>query len=170
MKTEDHQATLPKVHINNNELENVYSFIYLGADIPADGDPEVAVQHRTNIAWGRFAEYRTTLQSTKLPRSTRVRLYKTLIGQTTMIYGCEAWSFTDNIKKKINGVNSKMLSQITKRAIHQEATSPTFNIVGYIRKQRWSYLGHIVRLDPNHALRKFAFIRCLFLPMMNYNI
>ena len=47
-----------------------------------------------------------------------------------------------------------MLSQITKRTIHQEAASPTFNIVGYIRKQRWSYLGYIVRLDPNRALRK----------------
>ena len=156
MKTEVHQATLPKVHINNSELENVYSFTYLGADIPADGNPEVAVQHRTNIAWGRFGEYRTTLLSTKLPRSTRVRLYRTLIGQTTMIYGCEAWSFTEKIKKKINGVNSKMLSQITKRTIHQEAASPTFNIVGYIRKQRWSYLGHIIRLDPNRALRKFV--------------
>ena len=54
MKTEVHQATLPKVHINNSELENVYSFTYLGADIPADGNPEVAVQHRTNIAWGQF--------------------------------------------------------------------------------------------------------------------
>ena len=57
MKTEVHQATLPKVHINNSELENVYSFTYLGADIPADGKPEVAVQHRTNIAWGRLGEY-----------------------------------------------------------------------------------------------------------------
>ena len=49
-----------------------------------------------------------------------------------------------------------MLSQITKRTIHQQAASPTFNIVGYIRKQRWSYLEHIVRLDPNRALRKFV--------------
>ena len=156
MKTEDHQATLPKVNINNNELENVYDFIYLGADIAADGNPEVTVQHRTNIGWGRFAEYRTTLLSTKLPIHTRVRLYRALIGQTTMTYGCEAWMFTDKIKRKINGVNSKMLSQITKRSIHQEAASPTFNIVGYIRQLRWSYLGHIIRLDPDRALRKFV--------------
>ena len=46
MKTKVHQATLPKIHINNSELENLYSFTYLGADIPADGNPAVAVEHR----------------------------------------------------------------------------------------------------------------------------
>ena len=73
-----------------------------------------------------------------------------------MIYGCEAWAFTDKIKKKINSVNFEMCRKFTKRTIHQEAAFPTFNIVGYIRKQRWSYLGHIVRLDPNRALRKIV--------------
>ena len=52
MKTVNHQSTLPKVHINQSELENVYSFVYLGAEIAANGDREVSVQHRINVAFG----------------------------------------------------------------------------------------------------------------------
>ena len=46
---------------------NVYSFIYLGAIIAADGDQVMIVKHRIGIAWGSFNEYRKTLTSTKFP-------------------------------------------------------------------------------------------------------
>ena len=53
-KTEQLQGTYDKVKIGEVELENVYSFVYLGAEIAADGDLEVTVKHRCDIAWGRF--------------------------------------------------------------------------------------------------------------------
>ena len=43
-----------KVKIGNEEIENVLEFEYLGANVPNDGDPEVPITHRCNIAWGRF--------------------------------------------------------------------------------------------------------------------
>ena len=58
LKTEKHQESLPKVQIGQSDLENVYSFVYLGAEIASDGDPEVTIQHRINIAYGRFGGYR----------------------------------------------------------------------------------------------------------------
>ncbi len=142
IKIEKHQEQLPKVQIGQEELENVYSFVYLGAEIASDGDPEVPIQHRINIAWGRFGEYRQVLTASKLPINTRIRLYRALI-VSTMTYRCCAWLFTSPMRKKINGVNSKMLSQITQRSIHHEAANPIFNIVDYILKQRWEFLGHI---------------------------
>ena len=90
-----------------------------------------------------------------MPTNTRIRLYRALI-VSTITYGCCAWLLTDKLRKKVNGINSKMLSQITKRSIHQEAADPTFNIVDYILKQRWEYLGHILRLDHHRALRRFT--------------
>ena len=64
MKVREYQNTLPKVRIGNEELDNVYSFPYLGAEVAGDGDPEIMIQHRANIAWGRFNEYRRTLTTT----------------------------------------------------------------------------------------------------------
>ena len=154
IKVDKHQQTLPTTKIGDEELENVYAFAYLGAEIAADGNPEITIRHRINIAWGRFGEYRHVLTSTKLPVGIRVRLYVALIVMT-LTYACGAWLFTDDLKKKLNGVNSKMLSQITKRSIHQEAANPTFNTVDFVMQQRWEYLGHILRMDHYRATRRF---------------
>ena len=96
MKTEKHQESLAKVQIGQSDLENVYTFVYLGGAIACDGDPEVAVRHRVNVACGRFGEYRNVLVTAKLPISTRLRLYRSLI-VSTMTYCC-AWFLTDKVK------------------------------------------------------------------------
>ena len=69
-----------------------------------------------------------------------------------MTHASDAWIFTSQMKKKINGVNSKMLSQITKRTIHEEARQPSFDTVSHVLDRRWVYLGHILRLDQHRAL------------------
>ena len=154
LKVEKEQETFDKVKMGSSYLENVYSFIYLGAEIAGDGDQEVTLKHRVDIAYGRFAEYREVLTTTKLPVQLRVRIYKLLV-VTTMVYGSSAWLFTENIKKKLNGVNSKFLHAITKRTIHDEAREPTFDVVKHVLLRRRSYLGHILRLDEDRALRRY---------------
>ena len=46
-----------------------------------------------------------------------------------------------------------MLSQITKRSIHEEAKYLTFNLINHIKARRFEYLGHKLRLDNDHTLR-----------------
>lgn len=149
LKVEKHQSTLGKVVLGNKELENVYSFVYLGAAIPGDGDLVTPLKHRSDVAWGRFNDMRTTMTSTKLPVSLRVRLY------ASVVYGCEAWLFTDTIARKLNGINSKMLVSITKRTIHEEARDPSYDAVEQVYRRRWSYLGHVLRLDDDRAVRRY---------------
>ena len=47
-----------------------------------------------------------------------------------------------------------MLSQITKRSIHEEAKYLIFNLINHIKARRFEYLGHKLRLDNDHTLRK----------------
>ena len=154
MKIKIKQDELPKVHIGNHELENVYTFTYLGTEISGDGNSEITAQHRCNVAIGKFNEHRSILTSTKLPIQMRLRLYTVLV-VSTMIYGSSAWFFTTGVKRKVNGVNSKLLAQITKRTIHEEAKYPSVNVVELIEDRRWNYLGHILRLDEQRALRRY---------------
>ena len=154
MKVEEFQQTLDKVRIGAEELENVYTFQYLGAEIAGDGDPLVPVKHRCDIAWIRFGEYRKILTSAKLPVKMRLRLYTCLV-ISTMIYSCCTWLMTKDIKKKVNGVNSKMLALITRRTIHEEARNPTIDTVKIIMKRRWEYLGHILRMSEDRAVRRY---------------
>ena len=153
-KVDEAQSSYDKVSIGAEELENVYAFVYLGAAIAGDGDPRVTLKHRTDIAWGCFNEYRKTLTVTKLPVQMRIRLYRSLVVQS-LIYGSEAWFFKDGIRKSVNGVNSKFLSQITKNSIHAEARHPSFSVVDDILKRRWQYLGHILRMENYRTLRRF---------------
>ena len=153
-KVDEYQKSLPKVKLHNEYLENVFSFEYLGAEMAADGDPLITIQHRCDKAWNCFSNYRTVLTTTKLPVSLRLRLYSTIV-VTKMTYGSSAWMFTKEMKKKLNGVNSKMLSQITKRSIHDEARQPSFHVVNYVLERRRSYLGHILRMEEDRALRRF---------------
>ena len=154
LKVEKHQDTLPKVMMGNEALENVYGFVYLGGEIAGDGDQRVTLKHRCDIAWGRFAQYRTILTSSKLPVELRLRLYAVLIVMT-MAYGSSAWLFTPDIRKSLNGVSSKMLSSITKNNNYEEAKNPSFNVVEHVKSRRKSYLGHLLRLDENRTVRRF---------------
>ena len=104
---------------------------------------------------GGFNYHRKSLTAGKLPIRLRTHLYRTLV-VSTMKYGSSAWMFTDSMRKKINGVNSKMLAQITRRTFHDEAKTPSFDTVDHILSRRWEYLGHILRLDDERALKKFV--------------
>ena len=154
LKVEKNQETLSKVMMGNEILENVYAFPYLGAEIAGDGNQEVTLKHRTDIAWARFVEHRKVLSATKLPISLRIRLYACLI-VSTMVYGSSALLFTEELARKLNGVSSKMLSIITKRSVHDEARDPTFDTVISVRLRRWNYLGHILRLEEHRAVRRY---------------
>ena len=154
MKVEKHQDTLPKVMMGNEALDNVYSMVYLGAEIAGDGDQKVTLKHRCDIAWGRFAEHRRALTTTKLPTSLRFRLYAVLV-ISTMAYGADAWLFTQEIRKSLNGVSSKMLSSVTRRTIHEEARNPSFDAVQHVLKRRRAYLGHILRMSEDRTVRRY---------------
>ena len=153
-KVDEFQKTLDHFKIGNNELENVYSFCYLGAKILGDGDNRVTEKHRCDVARGRFGEYRSTLTSTKLPVPLRLRLFEILV-ISSLVYSSETWLFTKDLKRAVNGVSSKMLTSITKRSIHEEAKTPSYDVVETIMKRRWSYLGHILRLQDDHPVRRY---------------
>ena len=48
-----------------------------------------------------------------------------------------------------------MLAMITKQTIHEEAKTPSYDVVEHKMHRRWNYLGHILRLDINRAVRKY---------------
>ena len=51
-----------------------------------------------------------------------------------MMYGSEAWRLTNEVVKKINDANSKMVACITDRAIHdEERDGKTYDAVAVIR-------------------------------------
>ena len=48
-----------------------------------------------------------------------------------------------------------MLANITKRSTHEEAKDPTFDAIESVYQRRWTYLGHVLRMEEDQPVRKF---------------
>ena len=64
--------------------------------------------------------------------------------------------------QKLNGVNSRIVSWITKKTVREEASSRTrsFDMVSWVRARRLTWLGQILRMDSSrdiHKLVKYMF-------------
>ena len=64
--------------------------------------------------------------------------------------------FTSELKRVVNGANSRMVSIITGKSPHEEAKagSRSFDLVSVIRARRLTWLGHILRMDQTRLLSR----------------
>ena len=61
--------------------------------------------------------------------------------------------------KKLNGANAQMMSVISGKTPHQEASPKwrSFDLVRWIRARRLAWLGHILRLGPERKIKQAVF-------------
>ena len=141
------EATLDKVNIDNNVLENVLTFEYLGSRLQCDGDDQVDVRHRTGIAQTAFGSLSRLWTDHRLSRETKLRLYKLSVC-SSLTHCCTAWAITRQVTRMTNGFNSRCLHVITGGDYRVKATPPVYDLVLAVRKRRMRYLGHVLRLPP----------------------
>ncbi len=70
------ETTLDNVSIGDDVLENVLNFEYLGSRLQCDGDDQVDVRHRMDIAQAAFGSLSHLCADHRLSRETKLRLYK----------------------------------------------------------------------------------------------
>ena len=144
-----------KVRWGSREVENCWNFKYLGALFQPDGDHMPDVREKIARAKKRAGQLRHILCCQELELDLRLRLY--ISGCCSILtYGAEAWALDDRTCATINGANSMMLSHITGRSRHDEASAETtsFNLVMWIRARRHKWLGHILRMDDSRLVKQ----------------
>ena len=111
------------------------------------------VRRRINMAVARFGKMRNIWTAKVLHIRLRMRLYISSVC-SILTYGSEAWLMTEEIRRAINGANSRMMSIITGNSPHDEAKDGTrsFDLVRAIRARRLAWLGHILRMAPTRIL------------------
>ena len=139
--------------MNDQMLESVSSFIYLGNKCQFDFDSLVPVNHRIEIARSKFTALMKLWKAASLSFKLKLNLFAATVG-TIMKYGCEAWIMTSQVKKRLNGANASMLAVVLKSTSRQQAASPAYDIVAAVYRQRHSYLGHLLRMDDKRMVRK----------------
>ena len=149
------QETRPKVKWGDQPVQNSWRFKYLGNIFEADANQIPDIEWRITLTKAWAGQLRHILGGENLPLPLKLRLYISLLS-SILIYGSEAWLITERVCRKINGVNAYMLSHITGRSIHEEATSisTTFDIITWIRSRRLKWVGHILRLNDEKLIKR----------------
>ena len=118
-----------RIHIEGKLIEKVQTFTYLGALMTEDGRSEKEIKRRINIAKRTFQKKSKLLTSHDLSYATKIRLVKCYIW-ATFLYGCETWTLTESIEKKITAFEMWIYKRIsrtpcpTKDKHKEHGTSP----------------------------------------------
>ena len=147
IKLSEAQNDEAKVQCGDNILKNVFLFKYLGSIFAADGSQKHDVKRRIAMAMNRMGQLRHVFNA-HIPLSLKMKIYKTAVC-SLITYGCEAWRLDEKTTAMINGANARCLSRFTGKDAHTEASARTrsFDLVLAIRKRRFKWLGHILRMQ-----------------------
>ena len=121
----------------NVPLDNVAFFKYLGSLFPADGNQSCDIDARIAQAFSRCGDLHNIFNSKSLSTNLKLRLYEVAVC-SILTYGCETWILSEQVLRRLNGANSRMVARITGRSIAKEArtSSCSFDLVKKISQRR----------------------------------
>ena len=99
---------LTEVQIEDESLEAVAEFCYLGDTLSAGGGCELAAITRCKAAWNKFRELTPILTNKNLPISTRGRVYSTCV-RSVMMHGSETWAVSANTLRRMQRNDRAMI-------------------------------------------------------------
>ena len=91
------------IRVNNDPVEKVKQFKYLGSLKSTDGDCSKDVNARIAMAKRRMCELTTLWKDRSIPVALKMRLVKTLVW-TVLSYGAEAWTLKVRDERKITSM------------------------------------------------------------------
>ena len=152
MSTEKSKCS-PKIIINNEELQNVESYEYLGSTVSNNGDCYKEISRRLAIAIRKLNTMKNLWQSTS--KELKLKVLRSCIFPVAT-YGCESWTITQKIRKKIESFETKCYRRILR--IPWTAKKKNIEIlkvlniaecwlINNILYRKIKYFGHIKRHD-----------------------
>ena len=138
--------------VNNEALQQVQKFIYLGTEIHEDGKSNKEIERRSCIAKEKFSKIAHLLTSKKLKISTKLRIVKCYV-YSIFTYGSEAWTLSKVLESKIDATemwclrrigNIKWSDRVTNDSVLQMLKTKR-QLLSNIQKRKTRYFGHIKR-------------------------
>ena len=87
--------------IDEETVETVADFIFLGSKITADGDCSHEIKRRLLLGRKAMTDLDSILKSTDITLQTKVHLVKAMVFPVVM-YGCESWTIKKAECRTIN--------------------------------------------------------------------
>lgn len=143
------------VKLNNNIVEEVDSYTYLGQTIRMDNDIKQEIMRRKRAAWTSFNQIKTTITNPEIELNIRSNLFNSNI-LPALTYGSETWSITKKEEESLRTTQraiERRICNISKREhrrhsiIRKKSQVKDVQETIYENKRRWA--GHIARMKDN---------------------
>ena len=143
-----------QIKIEDEVIEAVDEYIYLGQAIKANPDHSREIKRRIGMGWSAFGKQSSIMKS-NLPLSLKRKVYNQCV-LPVIIYGSETWSITKHLERKLRSAQrgmERIMLGITwrdkKRASWIRDQTKVEDILTTIKKRKWSWAGHIYRREDN---------------------
>lgn len=141
--------------LNNETVEVVNKFKYLGSIISDKGSkPEIVA--RIAQATKAISKLQRIWKSSSIALTQKLKLINTLV-HSVFLYGCETWTLTAELEKKISSFEMKCYRRILNITFHDHITNqavkdrlaPILNnkddLLTVVKKRKLKWYGHVSR-------------------------
>ena len=138
--------------IDEETVETVSDFIFLGSKITADGDCSHEIKRRLLLGRKVMTNLDSIFKSRDITLSTKVSLVEAMVFPVVM-YGCESWTIKKAECRRIDAFELWCWRRLlrtpwTARRSNQpilKQISPGCSLEGLMLKLRLQYFGHLIR-------------------------
>lgn len=156
--TQQHQPIL----LQQQPIEEVEQFTYLGSILTPDGGAELDVEVRINKARAAFGILSPVWRSKEISLRTKLKLFESNV-KSVLLYACETWKVTARITKKLQTYINRCLRRILNIRWPQIISNIELwrrtnqrMVEVEIRQRKWRWIGHTLR-KPNENIAKQSF-------------
>ena len=104
-------SELHTIRIENDDIEKVEEYKYLGQTLKMENTTKEEVMVRVKAAWRCFGMHKEILEDRDIPISLKKKVMDQCI-LPTITYGCQTWSLTKETKRKIQTTQRAMERKI----------------------------------------------------------
>ena len=142
-----------EIMVDGRKMEEVNEFKYLGSIVTVDGDVEKEINTRIGIAAAAFRALDNIWRSSAYKIQTKLNIYKSNV-RSVLLYGAETWKTSTKTDSRTRGFEGRCLRRILRIRWDQRVTNTEVfrrtginNINDEIKKRRWKWLGHTLRMQ-----------------------
>ena len=141
-----------QLKINDEVIEQVSAFKYLGANINSNGDSKKEIRRRIGISKEAFNKMRSIFIDRKLSMKIKLRLLKTFVW-SVLLYGAETWTLNAETRRNIQAAEMWYYRRILRVSYVDRVTNTEVlrrvgmkrELLNIIQARQLKFLGHYIR-------------------------
>lgn len=145
------------INIENDKLEQVSHFKYLGTEVTEQNSSSLDIKCRTAQALAAVSNLRTIWRNSGISHKTKMRIMDCLV-KPIALYGCETWTLNKADLTKLQAFGMKCLravlnvnwkDHITNEEVSRRAGRSEEYIVNTVLLRQRTWLGHVLRMNDS---------------------